>query len=411
MPGNTKQRGISKMQTLPIIRRWLPGGALLAVSVFIASAGVVVAAESNPIIIGVVESKTGFMSAYDGPPSQGIDLAVKHINDAGGVLGRPIQIISFDQKTDPALAATGATALIDQGAVAIVAACDFDFGSPAAVVANTRQIPAISTCAGDPKFGVQGIGPYAYSMALGSNYQAAALAEWTYATKNWHTAYVITDTTVEYTKGLARYFKDSYADFGGIIVGETNISMKDLSIGAQINNLKSLDPAPDQIFIASFVPNLTSVVSQIRAAGVEIPIVGGSGYDGEEWALAIPNLSEVYFGAEGYTLGPAVPSQWALAEKYRETYGSAPTSSTFLTGYSVIQTFAAAIEQAGTTDGPAVNDKLSNLKEEPTILGSLSYTPTNHSPLRPMALNAFSNGKVIFLDFITPSNLRDAFEK
>lgn len=399
------------MQTLPTIRRRLPGCALLAVSVFMASAGVVVAAESAPIIIGVVESQTGFMSAYDGPPSQGIDLAVRHINDAGGVLGRPIEIIRFDQKTDAELAATGATALIDQGAVAIVAACDFDFGSPAAIVANARRIPAISTCAGDPKFGVQGIGPYAYAMALGSNYQAASLAEWTYSTKGWRTAYVITDTTVEYTKGLARYFKHSYADLGGKVVGEANISMADLSIGAQIASLKLLDPAPDQIFIASFVPDLTSAISQIREAGVEIPIVGGSGYDGEEWALAIPNLSDVYFGAEGYTLGPAVPSQWALAEQYRETFGSAPTSSTFLTGYSVIQTFAVAIGQAGTTDGPAVNDKLSNLTDVPTALGLLSYTPTNHSPLRPMAINAFSNGKVIFLDFITPTNLRDAFEE
>ncbi|HVZ14522.1 MAG TPA: ABC transporter substrate-binding protein [Bauldia sp.] len=381
--------------------------ALVAAGIMLASS----AFAADPIKIGVVESKTGFMQGYDGPPSQGVELAVKDINAAGGVLGRPLEIISYDQKTDPALAATGATQLIDQGAVAIVAACDFDFGSPAAVVANAKQIPAISTCAGDPKFGVQGIGPYAYMMALGSNYQAGALAEWTYNKKSWKTAYVITDETVEYTKGLARYFKEAFTGIGGSVVGEASISMKDLSIAAQITSLKALNPQPDMIFIASFVPDLTAAVKQLRAAGVNTPIVGGSGYDGEDWAKAIPGLSDVYFGAEGYTFGPDVPSEWALVEKYKAAYGSDPTSNTFLTGYAVIQAFAAAITQAGSTDGPAINDKLSNLKDLPTALGNLSYTPDYHSPVRPMALNAFKDGKEIFLEFVTPTKWPDAFPK
>jgi branched-chain amino acid transport system substrate-binding protein len=366
-------------------------------------------AAGAPILIGVVESKTGFMSAYDGPPSQGIDMAVKDINAAGGVLGRPLEVIRFDQKTDPALAATGATTLLDKGAVAIVAACDFDFGSPAAVVANARQVPAISTCAGDPKFGVQGIGPYAYAMALGSNYQAGALAEWVTGKKGWHTAFLITDTTVEYTKGLARYFTQAFTGLGGKIVGEASISMKDLSIAAQITDLKALNPQPDMIFIASFVPDLTAAVKQLRAAGVSAPIVGGSGYDGEDWAKAIPDLSNVFFGAEGFTFGPAVKDQWDLTQRFAKAYGAAPPTNTFLTGYSVIQAFAAAITAAGSTDGPAINEKLSNLKNVPTALGALSYTPTNHSPLRPMALNGFQGGKEVFIEFVTPTKWPDAF--
>ena len=393
-------------------RGFAPRGLAISAVLFAAGAGAAAAATaSGPIIIGVVESKTGFMSAYDGPPSQGIDLAVKDINAAGGVLGRQLQVIRFDQKTDPALAATGATTLIDQGAIAIIAACDFDFGSPAAVIANSKQLPAISTCAGDPKFGAQGIGPYAYSMALGSNYQAGALAEWTYTKKNWHTAYVITDTTVEYTKGLAKHFSTAFTALGGKVVGEASISMKDLSIAAQITNLKALNPQPDQIFIASFVPDLTSAVKQLRAAGVNTPIVGGSGYDGEDWTKAIPGLSNVFFGAEGYTFGPAVAPEWELTQKYTAAYGSAPTSNTFLTGYAVVQALAAAIGQAGTTDGVAVNDKLTNLKDIPTALGPLSYTPDNHAPLRPMALNAFDGGKEIFLEFVTPTKWPNAFAK
>jgi hypothetical protein len=71
---------------------------------------------------------------------------------------RLIEIIRFDQKTEPALAATGATTLIDQGAVAIVAACDFDFGCRQRSSRTPRNPD--STCAGDPKLGA-GHRPYA----------------------------------------------------------------------------------------------------------------------------------------------------------------------------------------------------------------------------------------------------------
>ena len=165
------------------------------------------------------------------------------------------------------------------------------------------------------------------------------------------------------------------------------------------------------IFIASFVPDLTSAVKQIRAAGINTPIVGGSGYDGEDWLKAIPKLSNVYFVAEGYTFGPAVKSEWALAQQYKKAYGKLPPSSTFLTGYASVQVLAAAMTQAGSTDGAAMNAKLTNFKNVPTALGPLSYTPANHSPLRPMALNAFKNGKEIFLQFLTPKKWPGAFGK
>jgi len=103
----------------------------------------------------------------------------------------PLQIVHFDQKTKPELGSTGAIDVIGKGAVAILASCDFDFGSPAALVANQRKMPGMSTCAGDPKFGAQGIGPYAYSMADTTNIEGGALAEFAYNTKKWRTAYVI----------------------------------------------------------------------------------------------------------------------------------------------------------------------------------------------------------------------------
>src|SRR6185312_11415814 len=64
--------------------------------------GSVIAQDDDPIVIGAPVNLTGWMAAYDQPPLDGAKLAVEKINEAGGVLGRPLKIIEIDGKTDPA---------------------------------------------------------------------------------------------------------------------------------------------------------------------------------------------------------------------------------------------------------------------------------------------------------------------
>ena len=78
--------------------------------------GSVIAQDDDPIVIGAPVNLTGWMAAYDQPPLDGAKLAVEKINDAGGVLGRPLEIIEIDGKTDPATVGNAALEVIDDGA-------------------------------------------------------------------------------------------------------------------------------------------------------------------------------------------------------------------------------------------------------------------------------------------------------
>ena len=82
----------------------------------------------EPLIIGAVFNSTGWMADYDQPPRSGALIMKDKINAAGGVLGRELQIIELDGKTDPATVGNAALQLIDQGAEVIIAPCDFDIG-------------------------------------------------------------------------------------------------------------------------------------------------------------------------------------------------------------------------------------------------------------------------------------------
>jgi branched-chain amino acid transport system substrate-binding protein len=367
-------------------------------------------AAKEPIVIGLVTNSSGFMSAYDGPPDNGVRLAVRNINRSGGVLGRPLKIVHFDQKTKPELGSTGAIDVIGKGAVAIIASCDFDFGGPAALVANQHKMPGISTCAGDPKFGAQGIGPYAYSMADTTNIEGGALAEFAYKTKKWRTAYVITDTTIQYTKGIAKFTAEAFQKLGGKIVGEDTMSNADQSIAAQITRLKAVKPAPDFVILSSFNPGLAAAVKQVRAAGVNLPLIGGAGWDGTYWLKGIPKFSNAYHAALGFINGPSpLKGQYAIAKQYQSSFKSKPVNAYFLTGYAAVQVLAEAIKRAGTTDGTKVNDKLTHLTKFKTVLGPVTFTPTTHAPATPVVIDRYQNGKELFVKTIQAKYIPDPF--
>ena len=113
-------------------------------------------------VFGLVMSFSGWFAPIDADTIAGAKLAVDEINAAGGVLGQPIEVVEFDNKSEPPLGADGAVDVIGKGAKAILFPSDFDFGAPGAYVAQQKDVVAFSG-ASDPKFGVQGVGPLAYS--------------------------------------------------------------------------------------------------------------------------------------------------------------------------------------------------------------------------------------------------------
>src|SRR5260221_5261591 len=146
-------------------------------------------AADNPIIIGAAIALSGLIAPYDEGPYKAMQVAIDEVNAKGGVLGRPLKLISADTKSDIAYGATAAQDVIDKGATLVVVTCDYDYGSAAANVANSKNLIAFSTCVGDPKFGPAGIGPNAFTIATGSPGPAARMADFAFK-PGWKKAYI-----------------------------------------------------------------------------------------------------------------------------------------------------------------------------------------------------------------------------
>lgn len=373
------------------IRRLLGIGALLlAVAIFTAGCGdsdssdtgtsaatsastATEAASSDPIVIGMSIAKTGGFSTYDLGVQQGVQTAVDKINAEGGLLGRQIEVKDFDTASKLDNSGPGAKQLLDDGAQFIIGTSDYDFGGPAAREASQQGVFTMGF-AGDTKYGYHGIGPLAFNMFSASPVTGATTAEFAYQ-KGWRKAYTLTDTINSYPATVTKWFTDRFNELEGAkVVGKDLFLNSDASIATQIARIKAAKP--DVLLLSSFPPGGATALKQIRAAGIDIPVVADVGFDGRYWYKTVPNLSNFY--------GPRLVSQFGddanpdvneffktLKEKTGEEslLGSYPAA-----GYSMVQVWAEGVKEAKSTEGPKVAAAVSKLKDFPTMLGPIDYS-------------------------------------
>ena len=153
----------------------------------------------EPVKIGAIYNLTGAQASLDGPSANGAKLAVKEINEAGGVLGRPLEMVLYDGKTDAATIGTAATqALESDKVVAMLGFSDTDQVLAAAPIAAKGGVMFVTSGATSPKLPDQ-VPDYLYMACFGDNVQAAAGAEYGVNTLKAKTAYLLVDKGMEYT--------------------------------------------------------------------------------------------------------------------------------------------------------------------------------------------------------------------
>jgi len=370
--------------------------AALAASAIAIVSGVNVGWAADKPVFGLVMSFSGWFAPVDADTIAGAKLAVADVNAAGGVLGQPIEVVEFDNKSEPPLGADGAVDVIGKGAKAILFPSDFDFGAPGAYVAQQKDIIAFSG-ASDPKFGVQGVGPLAYSTSNASQAQGALLAEWAYKQKGWKNAYVLLDNTIAYTKSLCASFATRWTELAGKegLLGQDTFLNNDPSIAAQVTRITGLSKKPDLIFFCSYAPGGPSAIRQMRAAGIEAAIVTGESLDGDYWIGSVPDLSNFYVISYGSKYGDDPDAEVnGFFKRFEAKYNKKADVSYGLRGYAAVQAWAIAAKQAGSLDGAKVAAALDTFDKKSLVIGPTTYTPKLHiQTTRPMAILQATNGK------------------
>jgi branched-chain amino acid transport system substrate-binding protein len=365
-------------------------------------------AQDDTIIIGGAMCQTGVQAPLDTPGVLGAQVAVKYINDNGGLLGKKVEFINVDGKSDPVTVGNAAVELIDKGADIIMAPCDFDFGSPASREAQEAGLVGISACASDPLYSSWSLGDKQFTLSMWNTTMGAVAADYAFKERGWKTAYVVTDQFIAYTKSLSKYFVAQFKANGGEIILEDTYTNGDNDFSAQLARLKALGKKPDVMFISSYGQDIAFITRALREVGYDAPVLGGDAYDDPAMhaALGEAHGNDVYFVTHTFMTSEAHPDMQKFIDLYTDMHGAAPDTAFVATGWDTVMLMAEAIKAAGTTDGAAVAKALEDGHFK-LLTGELDYgtAEEGHVPNKAAVMVELKGGKPIFLGWRKPETL------
>lgn len=364
------------------------------------SAGTAAFAEGDDITIGMAYAKTGWMEAYDGEAAKMVELWVERTNAAGGVLGSQLKLITADTKTDRVEGAKAGQRLLAEEAALLIVSADYDYGSPSALQAQKAGIVSVSLGAGDPKMGVVGVGPLAFTSAVAAQLEGATMADWGYEKKGFRKGYELIDETNEYSKSVCAGYRWAFGEKGEV-VGSDSFKISDAAVNAQVTRLVDAvkNSQVDNVMVCFSGTPAASVIRQIRAAGITVPIMSGTSMDGTYWVDSVPGLKDFYLPTSAIPAGDSRPAVNEITAAYTEKFGSVPATQYPYPIYAWLDLWKAAVESAGTVESQAVVTELEKNSDTETVIGLRTFTPQLHIQTKaPLLVTGYADGKQTFIE-------------
>jgi branched-chain amino acid transport system substrate-binding protein len=331
-------------------------------------------AESNSVKIGGIFPLSGQVAVYGVECKNGVDLAIEEINAAGGINGKPVVLVSEDDEGNPDKTVNAFKKLSTKDGVKVVigsltsgctqAITTLSQASKVVQIAPAATAPAI-TDAGDFIFRACFIDPF--QGTVGGKFAAETLGK--------KRAAILYDIGNDYSVGLADNFKIAFTKAGGSIVSEESYATNDKDFNAQLTKIKNANP--DVVYLPDYYGTVALIAKQLRAQGIDVPMVGADGWDGLTSNAGDEVLGGYY--SNHYAVDSTEPAVKKFVESFRAKYNKDPNSFAAL-GYDCVYLIRDAIVAAGAEDSIAVRDALAKTDGD-YVTGHLTFDE-KHNPIK-----------------------------
>lgn len=361
-----------------------------------AASGTAAASTSGGTIkIGGLAPLTGNVSVYGIATNNGIKMAVDAANKAGGILGKQIQYISYDEKGDATEAVNAYNKLVQNDQV--VALVGDVTSTPtlavaqAAVKDNLPMISATATAAG-----VTTTGPNVFRACVTDPFQGELMASYSAKKLGAKTAAILYNMADDYSLGVAEAYKKAATDAGINIVAEEKYQTNDVDFKSQLTSIKSKNP--DILFIPVYYQDVALIAVQAKQLGITAKMMGVDGWDGVLDKIDKSNVSALNdtFYCSQYTAESTDQKVQDFIKTYKSTYNAEPNMFAVL-GYDAMNMMIEAIKAAGSTDSNAITKAMSGLKFK-GLTGEITFD-ANRNPVKTCAIITIKDGAYKFVEY------------
>jgi len=347
------------------------------------------------IDIAAIYALTGAAAEANAWTLQGVRYAVDEINRKGGVLGKRINLLVFDNQSTP----IGSTIAAKRAAAAeIVGIVGSDWSThsiPAARVAQNSEIPMISSYSTNPE--VTKIGDYIFRVCFTDDFQGKAIASFARQDLNAATAIIFVDVTSDYSLKLSEIFRRNFERLGGRVVIELEYKLKQQFFDEEIK--KAVKADADVIFIPGHDES-GLIAREVQNAGATSILLGGDGCDTPAFfRKGGTELKHGYYSTH-WSVYQDTDRSRSFVEKY---VTSEVTAVNIALGYDALMLLADAIARSGSFERKKIRIAIANTRSFEGVTGTISFNAYG-DPIKSAIFMEIKNGKPHYLKTLEPQN-------
>lgn len=337
-------------------------------------------AAGDEIVIGSNFELTGNVAQYGANANNGLKLAIKEINDAGGINGKKIKIVEADAKSEAAEAVNAATKLIsDDKVVALIGPAVTANVIAESQVATDNSVPVIAPAATNPDVTVENgtVKPFIFRACFIDPQQSEVMAQFARKDLMANRAVIYTDSSSDYSKSLGKIFKEKFEADGGVVVMEEAFLAKDQDFKAALTKIQTADA--DVIFVPAYYEEVGKIIKQARELGINAAILGTDGWDDAKVIdIAGKDALNNTFFCTHYFEGDAEVQGFINA--YKNEYKADPNVFAAL-GYDAGKMLINAIERGG-VDSNKIRESIESIADLQVGTGKITMDPATHNPIK-----------------------------
>ena len=322
---------------------------------------------ADSVKIGFNVPLTGFAAADGKSALNGAKLAVKQANQAGGINGKMIELVVYDDQASPKQAVPISNKLIEKDKVIAAISGSYSGATRAAAgVFQSAEIPYISAYAVHPE--ITKAGNYVFRTSFMGEVQGRAGAKLIGATLQRKRVVLITLKN-DFGKSLAAGFKEAAGQFNLQIVNEYEYSIKDRQFGPIVAKVKA--DAPEAIYATGYFFTAGPLVSQLRAAGITVPVIGQEGYDSEQFIKIAGKASEGTIITTSLDRDSNSSETRSFISEFEAMAGH-KVDMVAASGHTAMKVLVAAMKKAGITSPSAIRNAIAQTNLVAST-GSISF--------------------------------------
>jgi branched-chain amino acid transport system substrate-binding protein len=328
-------------------------------------------------------------AATDGKSAKiAADMAIEKINAGGGVLSQKMELVPYDDQAKTEEAVFTANKLVGQDGVKFAVSGSYSAsGRAAAPIFQKAAVPFISAYGVHPD--ITRSGDYVFRGVHLGPPQGRAAAKFLADNLGLKRVSVVTMDN-DYGQATFEGFKSAVDRFGIKVLGEYSYSLKDRQFGPIVASVKRDNP--DAVYVTGYFFTAAPLVSQLRSAGIQAPIVGSQAFDAQKLIEIAGSAVEGVYIVGGLNRDRDVPELKEYLGEFEKRSGYAG-ENVGATVYSAVRLMADAIARAGSLDPAKVRDALAATHNFPHLAGVLVSFNSLREINMPMNVNVVKDGK------------------